>query len=172
MRCTGLIWKNLMSKMTRKSGTFVSLEEGLRIINDGKRNVNYNGTMVHVSESLRTFRKGCDCVRCGAKGSHFRLKGNNPAMLRLHVRTPDGNCQQLTSDHIWPKKLGGPEGLWNRQPMCAKCNRRKGHNVDMSTRMFIVCHKIRIYVSWKLKFKPYHYERLSAKIIRRLTFSQ
>ena len=158
-----------MSKMTRGSGKFVSLEEGLKIINNGKRNVNYKGTMVHVSESLRTFRKGCDCVKCGAKGSHFRLKGD---VLKLFVRMPNGNCQRLTSDHIWPKKLGGPEGLWNRQPMCERCNRRKGHEIDVNTRMFMVCHKIRRYVSWKLKLKPYCYERLSAKIIRRLTFSQ
>ena len=158
-----------MSKMTRGAGTFVSLENGMRIINNGKRNVNYNGTIIHISESLRTFRKGCDCVGCGATGSHFRLKGD---VLKLFVRMPNGNCERLTSDHIWPKKLGGPEGLWNRQPMCTRCNSKKGHSLDLNTKSFILCHRVRRYFSWKLNWtKPYHYERLSAKIIRRLTFS-
>lgn len=158
-----------MSKMTRASGKFISLEEGLAIINNGKRNVEYNGTMIHISESLRTFRKGCDCVKCGAKGSHFRLKGDT---LKLFVRMPNGNCERLTSDHIWPKKLGGPEGLWNRQPMCKRCNNSKGHDLDINTRIFILCHKVRRYFYWKLNCTtPYHYEQLSAKIIQRLTFS-
>ena len=159
-----------MSKMTRASGKFISLERGMEMINNVKRNVNYNGTVVHVYESLRTFRKGCDCVKCGAKGSHFRLKGE---VLKLFVRMPNGNCQPLTSDHIWPKYLGGPEGLWNRQPMCKLCNNRKGHNLDIKTKIFILCHKVRIYLYRKLNYtEQYNHERLSAKIIRRLTFSQ
>lgn len=30
-----------------------------------------------------------------------------------------------TSDHIVPKVLGGPQGMWNIQPSCASCNGSK-----------------------------------------------
>lgn len=31
-----------------------------------------------------------------------------------------------TKDHIWPKALGGTNGLWNLVPACFDCNSAKG----------------------------------------------
>ena len=33
----------------------------------------------------------------------------------------------LTWDHVLPKSLGGKGGLYNRQPLCERCNQAKGN---------------------------------------------
>jgi hypothetical protein len=109
-----------------KSGRRLTIEQGMELINSATikyRFVEFDGITVGITDSLRTFRKGCDCVGCGAKGSHFRLKEDG--QLRLFVRVNRSTCRQLTSDHIWPRSKGGSDGFWNRQPMCQKCNGKK-----------------------------------------------
>lgn len=37
-----------------------------------------------------------------------------------------GEPNSLDVDHIVPRSYGGPDELWNLQPLCATCNRAKG----------------------------------------------
>lgn len=56
-----------------------------------------------VSKSQRAFVFGCDNHRCRQCGSE----------------------DDLTIDHIKPKKHGGPSKTWNLQTLCRTCNEAK-----------------------------------------------
>lgn len=38
-----------------------------------------------------------------------------------------------TKDHIWPKALGGTNGLWNLTPACMPCNAAKAATIPSCT---------------------------------------
>lgn len=98
----------------KKSLTCVSIHQ-----NDKKFNI----------ENLRTFAlHGCTCVRCGRTGTKviaWEDKGHS-----LHVdlfAESDGKLVMMNRDHIVPKSLRGANSVWNYQPMCIKCNCKKGN---------------------------------------------
>lgn len=72
--------------------------------------------------------KGCTCVKCGVKATELIQWHPYHFNTQLHwdLRTDDG--RMITVDHIIPKAMGGPDELWNYQPMCNSCNNTKGHN--------------------------------------------
>ena len=82
---------------------------------------------------LRTFKKyGVDCVTCGAKGSYFLVAGMEKSKLYhdyhlcLIAIAPDGSEVMMTKDHRLPRSKGGKDYLGNMQPLCSRCNARKG----------------------------------------------
>lgn len=71
------------------------------------------------------YEKGRHCVSCGVEGEYIVLERNlDQPTPHLNMYTRDG--QLMTVDHILPKKQGGKDKIKNLQPMCHKCNNRKG----------------------------------------------
>ena len=67
--------------------------------------------------------KGITCSHCKKDGTYFLLeKGVS------HLYTEDGIL--MTKDHIIPLSKGGLDELKNLQPLCERCNKEKGSNVD------------------------------------------
>lgn len=86
------------------------------------------------SQRLKTYLKGTSCVKCGLKGSFFAVEKakfclvSKRCHLNLYGINSSGHEVMMTSDHIIPKSWEGSSNeLWNRQPMCAPCNRKKGN---------------------------------------------
>lgn len=93
----------------------------------------FDGCSVKVtSERLNLFaQKGTVCVSCGAKGVVFWYEdlGNGEPHLNLYAEGPNGELIMMTKDHIIPKAKGGENSMENYQPMCVKCNTRKGDSL-------------------------------------------
>ncbi len=76
---------------------------------------------------------GLTCVECGIEGKFFALESHKyqSEIRRFHFNLygidEDGNEVLMTKDHIQPKSKGGKNHITNYQPMCYKCNHRKGH---------------------------------------------
>ena len=82
------------------------------------------------SRSLRYsvfYQKGCDCVKCGRKGSYFKLEGGRDGdnIERRHFNLYTEDNILMTKDHIKPKIAGGKDIVDNLQPMCSICNGEK-----------------------------------------------
>lgn len=95
-----------------------------------------DGEEIKVTNRLRTYLKGTDCVECGAKGTHFRKtrQSDQPRPhLNLYATNSNGDEVLMTSDHIVPRSKGGPNILENLQPMCATCNRNKADKMPKET---------------------------------------
>ena len=97
------------------------------------------------------FHKGTTCVTCGVEGSFFakerhmkrhkirRGKGNfvtkhvpdigTTFHFNLYGINENGQEVLLTKDHIIPKSRGGKDHLNNLQPMCTRCNEKKGSSL-------------------------------------------
>lgn len=89
----------------------------------------FEGNMVTTSSiRLRTFKeKGCTCVSCGRKGTHFRLqKGIKDKAYHFGLWSDDN--MQMTKDHIIPKSRGGLDHIDNMQTMCIECNGNKSNS--------------------------------------------
>lgn len=81
--------------------------------------------------------KGTVCVSCGFVGTFFCLEkaagggdtryGNYH--LNLYGLLPGGGWRMMTKDHIVPRSKGGKNRLENYQPMCERCNHKKGNKV-------------------------------------------
>ena len=71
------------------------------------------------------YQKGCNCVKCGRKGSYFKLDitKDNPERRHFNLYTEDDIL--MTKDHIKPKIAGGKDIVDNLQPMCSICNSAK-----------------------------------------------
>jgi len=105
------------------------------------------------SQRLRNFREnGVHCVSCGIKGSLFRLERHTKQEtdkdwhLNLYAFDDSGKMILMTRDHIIPRSKKGPNKLYNLQPMCEKCNRRKG-SMDQETFE-------RLHIPWERRFVP------------------
>ena len=86
---------------------------------------------------IQTFTKGVNCVDCSAKGSHFQIEQHTHQTMKrgkwhlnLYAVNQYGHHVLMTSDHIIPKAHGGSNLLINRQPMCTKCNHKKGASLE------------------------------------------
>jgi hypothetical protein len=103
----------------------------------GPEKIELDGELVAVtSVRLRTFAfHGTRCVSCGIQGAHFRKELAQPTDPRPHLALyatgqPDMIEVLMTKDHIVPRARGGSDALWNMQPMCLRCNERKGDSME------------------------------------------
>ena len=80
---------------------------------------------------LKTFYyKGTECVNpyCDRKGIYLIKAYDRYKKIHVDVYTKDFIL--MTVDHILPKSKGGTYDLKNLDPMCSKCNSRKGNIID------------------------------------------
>lgn len=86
--------------------------------------------MLHTEYSkhdrLRVFaHKGCHCVVCGAVGTRLII-GKEWSRDVYHIDLYTEDFLLMTVDHRIPKSQGGTSDLSNLDPMCERCNLRKG----------------------------------------------
>jgi 5-methylcytosine-specific restriction endonuclease McrA len=83
---------------------------------------------------------GCSCVRCGVQGNvaikHRRhpTDGNHHDVFALNERV----FRLMTVDHILPKSWGGRNSAKNYDPMCERCNNRRGNTVSKTEASAII----------------------------------
>jgi hypothetical protein len=108
--------------------------------------VSFYGHDIHMrSYRLLNFRvHGIKCVKCGMIGAYFGKEkwGNDPIHLRLYGFDKSGKSALMTQDHIKPKSVGGTNALFNLQPMCEKCNGKKGAVWNIRDRIKYMFRKI------------------------------
>lgn len=125
----------------------LSIEEGLSLIIDVRsihswteRPEVHGAACRRNGLRLMTFKhKGIGCVKCGIKGSFFAIERTpdrlvvnrdafscEPYHMNLYAVGERGEEILMTHDHILARALGGKDTLENSQPMCEKCNSRKG----------------------------------------------
>jgi 5-methylcytosine-specific restriction endonuclease McrA len=82
--------------------------------------------------------KGTTCAHCGITGTFFAIEqslAQNTKKFHLNLYAIDkktGEEVMLTVDHIVPKAKGGPDRLENKQPLCFRCNNKKGDKLLQS----------------------------------------
>ena len=96
----------------------------------------FNGQVVRMTSArYRLFKeKGTVCVNCGVEGTFFALErhrhGNETAYhFNLYGHNSNGHEVMLTKDHIIPRSKGGKNHVSNYNPMCHKCNQKKGNKL-------------------------------------------
>lgn len=129
----------------RKRKTFALLERKTvysleyvfsKVIFDKKKNeseVDFDGDRIYMnSQRYQTFKKyGVKCIKCGIEGKFFakeRHYSNSRYHLNLYAVNEFGHEILMTKDHIIPLAKGGKDQLDNLQPMCVKCNNKKGES--------------------------------------------
>lgn len=76
-------------------------------------------------ENIRTFAiHGYRCACCGRRGDRVLAWRDNGGGRHIDIYSGD---VMMNRDHIIPKSKGGPNSVWNYQPMCEKCNTSKGN---------------------------------------------
>ena len=103
----------------------------------GRPTRNFDGDKVKLSSKrYKTFyHKGTTCVVCGVEGAYYAkeidkaqfARGSTKYHFNLYALGKNGNEMLMTIDHIHPKSKGGSDKLVNLQPMCRKCNCKKGN---------------------------------------------
>ncbi|MBC8550165.1 MAG: HNH endonuclease [Candidatus Brocadiales bacterium] len=100
---------------------------------DSPKTVKFAGQNIFMGSKryLNFKRNGCVCVECGLEGTYFALEKHKYQRtpkyhFNLYGKDANGNEVMLTKDHIMPRAKGGSDELDNFQPMCAKCNTKKG----------------------------------------------
>lgn len=75
------------------------------------------------------YKKGCNCIAegCTKVGTHFALEVDNGGGYHLDLFTEEGVL--MTVDHHNPLSNGGTWDLENLNPMCEKCNSKKGSKI-------------------------------------------
>lgn len=79
------------------------------------------------------FTKGTKCVCCGIEGKYFakeKVFRDKSYHLNLYAIDENGKEVLMTKDHILPKSKGGQDHVDNYQPMCVRCNKAKGNNIE------------------------------------------
>lgn len=74
--------------------------------------------------------KGLSCVHCKCIGNAILKTKNKVGQIHFDLyRLSEHGRRLMTVDHIIPKSLGGTNDIDNLQPMCCKCNQKKGSTV-------------------------------------------
>jgi hypothetical protein len=81
--------------------------------------------------------KGFDCIECGAKGSYLKVERTpgpphiiySDWHLNLYAVNATGEEVLMTKDHRYPRSKGGSDEIENLDPMCSKCNHKKGDKI-------------------------------------------
>ena len=101
--------------------------------------LNLFGEEVKPSQNMELFTKNVDnvedlsCVTCGLVPRFWALQrsGNRPFHLNLWGTDSDGKLRLFTKDHVLPKAKGGLDEMDNYQPMCMRCNQKKGDRYEV-----------------------------------------
>lgn len=104
--------------------------------------VELDGNTVCVnSDKLITFKqKGVTCTECQIKGQffvkekHITKRGGEYFHLNLYAVDETGKEILMTKDHIIPRSSGGLDDIFNYQPMCAICNKKKANKINEEMR--------------------------------------
>jgi len=117
------------SRPYRRAG-LVSIDEVLANVGGS---VSVNGVPATcASWRIRLYAaKGVRCANCGLVGTTFAVERakrqeSNKHHLNLYHVAEDGKETMITVDHIIPKSKGGGNHISNLQPLCIRCNGRKG----------------------------------------------
>jgi 5-methylcytosine-specific restriction endonuclease McrA len=80
-------------------------------------------------ENLKIFAvHGCSCVRCGRTGDRVVAWVDRGGSYHMDLFAKEGDKLVLMNrDHILPRSLKGTNDIWNLQPMCVRCNSKKGN---------------------------------------------
>lgn len=70
--------------------------------------------------------KGNKCTHCDVPITHIAVQKHKSQPKGKYHLNAWSNSILMTSDHIVPKALGGPDDLENRQVLCCKCNNKRG----------------------------------------------
>ena len=97
----------------------------------------YNGYSICLTSArYRLFKlKGTVCVHCGVVGTFFSLdlpRTEKRPHFNLYGLDKNGIEVMLTKDHILPRSKGGTIDMDNLQPMCERCNCKKGNKIEES----------------------------------------
>lgn len=111
-----------------------TIEEVFDAIRAGKQG--FQGGRLKSNRIQNYFHHGVACVNpnCDIVGTEFRVerhwRGNRRSWhLNLYAFTKHGHKVMMTTDHIIPKSKGGKTSVENSQPLCARCNSRKGDRI-------------------------------------------
>lgn len=119
---------------------FIPFDGEGKPLRDVAKDKEYLGYIVHMdSMRYRLYKtRGTTCVSCGLVGTFFSLDLPRE-MARPHFNLygldENGEEVMLTKDHIQPLSQGGPNIFSNLQPMCEKCNTKKGNKWDGQPRI-------------------------------------
>ena len=83
---------------------------------------------------------GTTCVECGIEGQYFIMERQGhfgQYHFNLYALDESGNEILMTKDHIVPKSRGGRDELENYQPMCSRCNHKKGNQIIVPIEMMV-----------------------------------
>ena len=64
----------------------------------------------------------------------YEMCGGSCAKCHTELNPFPGDPDSMDVDRIIPVSLGGPDDLWNLQPLCASCNRSKGASESIDYR--------------------------------------
>lgn len=80
------------------------------------------------NKRLKVFKtKGFVCKHCGREG-RFLIRNIDPGGNE-HIDLYTEDFVLMTVDHIIPSSKGGSNGMHNKQPLCYKCNQKKGNKI-------------------------------------------
>jgi len=98
-----------------------------------KRDLIHDFQVNVTSQRLILFKnKGTKCASCGISGIFFQLERHNTNEhyhLALYAINRHGHKILMTQDHIIPLSKNGRNTMKNLQPMCIKCNTKKGNQI-------------------------------------------
>jgi 5-methylcytosine-specific restriction endonuclease McrA len=110
--------------------------------------IKFFGDQMHLlKKRLLNFRyNGTKCVACGKQGVYFakeRYENEKTVFLNLYAFDKYGQELLMTCDHIKPKSKGGKDRLYNYQPMCFECNKKKSNIYSLKDRIRLVINYIK-----------------------------
>lgn len=106
-----------------------------KVRNEVGSKITIRGVSINKTQTLKLFaKKGVQCVSCNrtpAYFMYFESEDNGFLKLMLYHNQRNGLPNFMTKDHIVPQSHGGPNMMYNYQPMCADCNCKKGPKFNM-----------------------------------------
>lgn len=135
-----LPYKDSVNYDCQKYGTYeniavLNFDDVMSKLDDGE-NYYVNGIRVKTSgERLQCYNhKGTKCISCGRDGIVMmaqKHKADKNAHINLYSVGENGNLIMMTVDHTIPRSMMGRNHHENFEPMCTKCNGKKGPNCSL-----------------------------------------